>query len=73
MGLSYATKHTKGDPINVSNNNNSTLVTHLGVLARKAEKRRVFVCAFVYPHSFERVKKRARSASPPLIGESFLN
>ena len=56
MGLSYATKHTKGDPINVSNNNNSTLVTHLGVLARKAEKRRVFVCAFVCPQSFERLK-----------------
>ena len=38
------------------------LVTHLGVLARKAEKRRCVSALF------ERVKKRARSASPSLIG-----
>ena len=36
---------------------------------RKTEKRRLlFVSVVCYPHSFERVKKRARSASPPLIG-----
>ena len=43
----------------------SILVTHsTGLLAQKAEKRRRR-CVFAL---FERVKKRARSASPSLIG-----